>query len=178
MLNDFLYELFGLRFHGLLFERLLWTLIAIGGSVTVYRGYFEKQDAGVNPWDPGTFFGIGVTLFAAWQSIQAWLNGSSYTLFFTDPLVLHTYGVAIATGFVVAIGLAVLEAKRTGLDQVKVMDISFWALVAGLAGSRLVFMMVEWRSYYNMCYDPAAEGLPAPDCFAIFRFWQGGLVFY
>ena len=129
MLKDFLYELFGIQFFGLTFERLLWTLIAVGGSIMLYRGFHEKKDAGASPWDANALVGAGVVLAAAWFAVQAWFNGASYQLFFSEPLVLHTYGVAIATGFVVAIWLAVIEARRTGLDPVAVMDISFWALV-------------------------------------------------
>lgn len=178
MLKDFLYELFGLRFHGLGFERVFWTLITIVGGIVLYRLHKARQQDEAPP-DQGTrlVIGGGMLAYGAYNALRAWFS-TKYQLFFTDPLVLHTYGVAIATGFVVAIWMGVQQARRTGLEPVKVLDFAFYALVAGLLGSRIAFMMVEWQDYYNMCFAPEKMGLAEPDCLAPLRFWQGGLVFY
>src|SRR5438445_10009487 len=83
------------------------------------------------------------------------------------PLVvpLHTYGLLIATAFLVAMQLAGRSARRAGLDRERVMDLCFWILLAAMVGSRILFIMVNWQDY---AHDPAS----------IFAFWKGGLVFY
>ena len=181
MLKDFLKELFGIVFHGLTFERCLWILVFGLGcwiSFRVWKAYRRADEDG-KPRDL-TFrvaSGAGLVLFGGYQAIVAWFN-PNYKLFFTEPLVLHTYGVAIALGFICAIWVGVREARRIGLDAARLLDLSFWLLISAMIGSRLVFMMVEFDSYRDRCFDPAAAGLDAPDCWAVLRFWEGGLVFY
>ncbi len=81
------------------------------------------------------------------------------------PLPLHTYGLLVAGAFTTAIYLAGREARRTGLDGEAVMDLSFWLLVCGMVGARIVFIMVNWDDY-------------AHDWTQVLAFWKGGLVFY
>ncbi|MCA9554336.1 MAG: prolipoprotein diacylglyceryl transferase [Myxococcales bacterium] len=84
---------------------------------------------------------------------------------------IHTYGLMIALGFLVGMQLAAREARRVDIsskgnyDQF-VLDLTFWILIASLAGSRILFIMVEWNNGY------------AQDPLKIFRIWEGGLVFY
>ena len=44
-------------------------------------------------------------------------------------LPLHTYGLLIATGFLVGIWLAQREARRRGQSPERIADLSFWILV-------------------------------------------------
>lgn len=78
---------------------------------------------------------------------------------------LHTYGLLIATAFIVAIWLAGRAARRAGLDAERVMDLCFWILVSSMVGSRVLFIAVNWEDY-------------ARDPLGVFAFWKGGLVFY
>lgn len=84
---------------------------------------------------------------------------------------IHTYGLMIAMGFLVGMQLAAREARRVdtsprgNYDQF-VLDLTFWILIASLAGSRILFIIVEWDNGY------------AQDPLKIFRIWEGGLVFY
>lgn len=84
---------------------------------------------------------------------------------------LHTYGLMIAIGFLTGMQLGVREARRVDLGEKKdfdqfILDLTFWILLVAMAGSRLLFIMVEWEKDYSK--DPLR----------IFRFWEGGLVFY
>ena len=91
-------------------------------------------------------------------------------------LPLHTYGLLIATGFIVGIGLAQREGKRRGQDPEKIADLSFWILVAALVGSRVYFILVNWGDYFGsgtfLAQTPFGR---IPRVLAI---WEGGLVFY
>ncbi len=81
------------------------------------------------------------------------------------PLSIHTYGVLIATAFLIALWLAVSQARKRGIAYDKIVDQAFYTLVAGLAGSRLFFIATNWPYY-------AAHPLD------IVKIWEGGLVFY
>lgn len=81
------------------------------------------------------------------------------------PLTIHTYGVLIATGFLVALGLAVKQAGRTGISQDRILDFAIYTLLAGIIGSRIFFVATNW-SYYRV--------RPAD----MVKIWEGGLVFY
>ncbi len=103
----------------------------------------------------------------------AWKSG---TLDGEIQVPLHTYGLALAAGFVVAIALAQREARRVGQDPERIGDLAFWVLVAALVGSRVYFIAVNWRDYFG-----AGTWLVATRFGRIPRvvaFWEGGLVFY
>ncbi len=78
---------------------------------------------------------------------------------------LHTYGVLIAVGFLLAMILAARQAKREGEDPDRIIDLAFYVLLAGLAGARLVFILTKLPEY-------------AADPLRVVKFWQGGLVWY
>ena len=94
------------------------------------------------------------------------------------PWEVHWYGTLITIGFLLGLWVAVREAKRVGVDPDRVMDLAFWFLLAGLIGSRVMFDIVNWRNYYDACFDPAAVGRDAPACYEILKIWEGGLVWY
>jgi phosphatidylglycerol---prolipoprotein diacylglyceryl transferase len=98
---------------------------------------------------------------------------------------LHTYGVLIGCGCAVAIVLAFREARRQGLDGSKVLDLSFWMLVTGLLGSRVLYVALNARTFANICVGggddliaPRSLGRVLGDCTRVFQVWEGGLVFY
>jgi phosphatidylglycerol:prolipoprotein diacylglycerol transferase len=98
-------------------------------------------------------------------------------------LPLHTYGVAIALGFMLAITLSADGAYHQGIfpgetpprnehqrlrAKNAVLDLAFWVLVAAIVGSRLYFIVVNWGGPEGYAAHPEN----------ILKFWTGGLVFY
>jgi len=92
---------------------------------------------------------------------------------------LHTYGLMIATAFVVAVWLASREAPRAYPASIKVggrlepagpymrerfLDLGFWVLVSAIVGSRVLFVITKWEDYRRDIWQG----------FSI----SGGLVFY
>lgn len=71
----------------------------------------------------------------------------------------------IALGFLSSIAVAKALAKRSGLDVNRVVDLAFCCLVSGFIGARLLYVLTQW-SYFSR------------DLSSIFKFWEGGLVFY
>lgn len=87
-----------------------------------------------------------------------------------EGIPLHTYGIMIGLGFITAVTVASWMAVRewpgaTGLlrrDQL--FDLAFYVFIGGIVGSRVLFVMVNWKDY-------AANPL---SMFSL----GGGLVFY
>ena len=96
-------------------------------------------------------------------------------------LDVHAYGLLVALGAIAGIVLAVRQGRRMGFDTAAVLDLCFWALVAGLVGARLLYVIVHLGDYARLCVGsdsprPALRALG--DCAAPLFIWQGGLVFY
>lgn len=81
------------------------------------------------------------------------------------PLTIHTYGFLIAAGFLVALWIAAIQAKKEGIPTGKIMDLGFYILLSAIIGSRLFFILMNAGHYINQPLD-------------IFKIWEGGLVFY
>jgi len=81
------------------------------------------------------------------------------------PIPIHTYGFMIAIGFIFAMMLNRRLAVKAGLDPERAVDLTFWCVVIGFAGCRLLFVLTMWRTYLA---DPIS----------IFKVWEGGLVFF
>ena len=63
------------------------------------------------------------------------------------PFTLHTYGVLLAIAFLAGLWVASRQAKRSGLDAGRVVDMAVWVLIAGLVGAKLLLVLVDWRYF-------------------------------
>lgn len=84
---------------------------------------------------------------------------------FREPFALHTYGLLIAIGFLIAMTLSGRQAEREGEDPDRVVDLAFYILLAGLVGARIVFILTKLPEYLQNPLE-------------IVMFWRGGLVWY
>jgi phosphatidylglycerol:prolipoprotein diacylglycerol transferase len=91
-------------------------------------------------------------------------------------LPLHSYGLFIASAFLVGIWLAQREARRRGQNPEEIADLAFWILVAALAGSRVFFILVNLGDYFG----PGSGFVETPfgRIPRVLALWEGGLVFY
>lgn len=80
------------------------------------------------------------------------------------PIPIHTYGFMIAIGFLVALAVIRRLAERSKLNVERVLDLTFWSLLVGFLGSRILYVITRWEDF-------------ASDPLAFFRVWEGGLVF-
>ncbi len=87
------------------------------------------------------------------------------TLFHWGGFSLHAYGLFIAVGFLLGIGLALKEARRQGLPGERILDLSLVIIISAIIGSRLLYTIIHYPQY-----------LKAP--LSIFKIWEGGLVFF
>lgn len=60
---------------------------------------------------------------------------------------LPTYGVLLASGFLAALFLLRKRAAKFGLPEDSISDLGIWILLAGLLGSKLLLVIVEWPRY-------------------------------
>lgn len=68
-------------------------------------------------------------------------------LFRVFGIQIHSYGVMLLIAFFVAVWLARKRAPRFGFTPDQVYDASFWALILGIIGARLFFIVQEWPYY-------------------------------
>jgi len=80
-------------------------------------------------------------------------------------LAVHTYGVMLAIGFLAGASFCVHQARRYGENPQRLLDLSFYILIAAIVGSRLYYVAIEWPFYARYPLQ-------------ILNFTRGGLVFY
>ncbi len=88
-----------------------------------------------------------------------------------DRFAIHSYGVMAMIGFLAALFVARWRARRAGLVPDEVTDIAIWALLAGIVGSRIVYILQN-TDYF---FDTSRRDWSLLD---LVKIWQGGLVFY
>ncbi len=78
---------------------------------------------------------------------------------------IYWYGVLIAVSVVLAIVLAMREAKRRRFNPDLLLDFALLAIPLGVVGARLYYVVFEWSQFAN---DPVR----------ILYIWEGGLAIY
>jgi len=90
------------------------------------------------------------------QSLYYW-GGAILASIFVLPAIgpqrlpIFGYGMMVLIGFVSGLWLARLRAKRIGLDPEILSDLSFWLLMAGVAGGRAAYLGQYWRQIFARC---------------------------
>ncbi len=80
-------------------------------------------------------------------------------------LTIRWYGIFTALGFAAAFSLMLLRAPRYNIPRERISDLTFMAMIGGLLGARLLYVMQNW-AYFNR--NPGE----------IIRIDHGGQVFY
>jgi len=75
------------------------------------------------------------------------------------PFTIYGYGLMLAIGFIVGSALLSSELKRRGFDTNLGNNITLIALVAGIIGSKLLFIVEEWGDFLvdpiGMAFSPS-----------------------
>lgn len=177
MFPDF-FDIFGVDLYGRSFELVLWLLgVALGLWVLVecWRHLRARRRDHVILYGGVGLLLWGLSLPLAWR---AWTDPMGYSLVFREELVVTTYALMTLLGFGVGAWLSAREGVKQGIPRWRIFDLAFWSLIAGIAGARLTFIVTSYDQYVDACVDPGAVGLSAPDCLRVFKFWEGGQVFY
>src|SRR3990170_2309741 len=84
-------------------------------------------------------------------------------LFQLGHFELRSYGLIVALAFLAGLWLATKEANRKGIDRQLVQDFSVYALLGGILGARLYYVVFSRPDYF----------LQNP--LAVLAVWQGGI---
>lgn len=82
------------------------------------------------------------------------------------PLRVYGYGLMLVLGFLVGILLAQWRARRSGEDPEVISQLAIWALIGGVGGARLAYIIKEWDTYRD-----AGVG-------EMFNITSGGLIYF
>ena len=84
-------------------------------------------------------------------------------LFQLGTFELRSYGIIVVLSFFLGLWLSAKEAKRKGLDPALIQDFAFYALLGGIVGARLYFVVFSNPAYF----------LQKP--WEIVAIWHGGI---
>jgi phosphatidylglycerol:prolipoprotein diacylglycerol transferase len=57
---------------------------------------------------------------------------------------VYSYGVLLAAAYLIGLQLAVVRARRAGVDPAKVMDLGIYLIIAALVGAKLMLILVDF----------------------------------
>lgn len=80
-------------------------------------------------------------------------------------LEIRSYGVMVATAFLLSYWLTIREAKGKDYDERMLSNLLFLIIVSGIIGARLFYVTVNLPFYID---DPLG----------VIKIWEGGLVYY
>ncbi|MCD5397465.1 prolipoprotein diacylglyceryl transferase [candidate division NPL-UPA2 bacterium] len=87
-------------------------------------------------------------------------------LFRLGPFTIFSYGVMLAAAFIIGVYLARGEARRKGIGEESIVNLSLYVVVAGIVGARL----------YHIAFYGLSNHLCHPA--EILAVWRGGLAFH
>ncbi|MDR3689395.1 MAG: prolipoprotein diacylglyceryl transferase [Fimbriimonas sp.] len=82
--------------------------------------------------------------------------------FALGPIPIHSYGVMLIIGFLAGMWLVRRRAHLYGFLPDKVIDMGFWALIAGVLGARIAFILQDLPDYLKNpreLFSPQFNGL-------------------
>jgi phosphatidylglycerol:prolipoprotein diacylglycerol transferase len=65
-------------------------------------------------------------------------------LFNVGDWPVYSYGVLLAAAYLIGLQLAVVRARRVGVDPAKVMDLGIYLIIAALVGAKLMLIAVDF----------------------------------
>lgn len=68
-------------------------------------------------------------------------------LFEINGWPVYSYGVLLAAAYLAGLQLAVVRARKAGLDSAKVMDFGIYLIIAALVGAKLMLVVVDFSDY-------------------------------
>jgi len=86
-------------------------------------------------------------------------------VFKIGPIFIYSYGLMIGIGVVMAMWLSERNAKKEGLNHLKILDLMLVVFLASILGGRLARVSLDWSNY-------------ASNPLKIFKIWEGGFDFY
>jgi len=88
-----------------------------------------------------------------------------------EPFEIASYGVMVAIGAMFGVLIGAERARRSGEKTTDVLDLALWVLIAGLVGSRILYLIsgIDWTRESKSVWNVIK---------VFFKFRQGGLAFF
>ncbi|MDP1570239.1 MAG: prolipoprotein diacylglyceryl transferase [Vicinamibacterales bacterium] len=68
------------------------------------------------------------------------------------PLTIYSYGVFLASAYLLGLWMAVRRANAAGLDGNRVLDLGIWVIIAALVGAKALLFIVDFQ-YFTSSWD-------------------------
>lgn len=75
-----------------------------------------------------------------------------WTVPYLGEITIYTYGVLLATAYLLGLKLAMARAQARGLDGAKVLDLGIYIIISALIGAKLLLLATDFRVFRA---DPA-----------------------
>lgn len=70
-------------------------------------------------------------------------------IFGIGPLTIYTYGVMLAAAYLLGLQLAIVRARKAGLDSGRMLDLGVYIVIAALVGAKLLLLLVNFSYFRN-----------------------------
>ncbi|HVE85169.1 MAG TPA: prolipoprotein diacylglyceryl transferase [Myxococcales bacterium] len=140
---------------------LLWVAVVGYAAWSGWRGAAGPFNQKKGEYDPprredrlqraGIFGGLIAILGAI--GLQYALPAAAFPGGKGEGVPIHLYGILLAGGFMGAVGLAAGLARREWRGdegerrREQILDLAFWVFLAGMVGSRVLFIFVNWKDF-------------------------------
>jgi phosphatidylglycerol:prolipoprotein diacylglycerol transferase len=74
-------------------------------------------------------------------------------LFSAGPVTIYTYGVLLASAYLLGLWLAVRRARAAGVDANRIMDLLIWVIISALVGAKALLFIVDFNHFTNSWQD-------------------------
>ena len=74
-------------------------------------------------------------------------------LFSIGPITIYSYGVMLATSYLLGLWLAMRRARQWGLDPSRVLDLGIYIIIAALIGAKLLLFIVDFDQFSGSMSD-------------------------
>jgi phosphatidylglycerol:prolipoprotein diacylglycerol transferase len=166
-LIDFPHEIAGLPLFGLgwlLIGWILWCLV--WGAYEWKRGTLRREFMQYLP--------VLATVTLLVTVVMPWLEPRDPT---GQPMgmAIRGYGLLFMLGIVSGVGLAVIRARKMGINPDVILSLALVMVVSGLVGARFFYVL----QYWSVDFAPAGEPFqPLAVLGRVLKFTEGGLVVY
>ena len=65
------------------------------------------------------------------------------------PLTIYSYGVMLAAAYLLGLQLAIVRARKAGLDSARMLDLGVYIVIAALVGAKLLLLFVNFNYFRN-----------------------------
>ena len=72
-----------------------------------------------------------------------------WTIPYLGPITVYTYGVLLAAAYLLGLQLAIVRARKRGLDATRVMDLGIYIIISALIGAKLLLLVTDFQTFRN-----------------------------